>query len=64
MRVLAASEPLPLSALQMTPRNLAELQRLLDLPYGLFLVVGPTGSGKTTTLHAALGSIKIGRAHV
>jgi type II secretory ATPase GspE/PulE/Tfp pilus assembly ATPase PilB-like protein len=57
MRVLAASEPLPLSALQMTPRNLAELQRLLDLPYGLFLVVGPTGSGKTTTLHAALGSI-------
>ncbi|MBM3222642.1 MAG: type II/IV secretion system protein [Candidatus Tectomicrobia bacterium] len=57
MRILAASEPLPLDALRMTERNLRELQRLIDLPYGLFLVVGPTGSGKTTTLHAALGSI-------
>jgi type II secretory ATPase GspE/PulE/Tfp pilus assembly ATPase PilB-like protein len=57
MRLLAASEPLPLETLQMTERNLQELRRLIGLPYGLFLVVGPTGSGKTTTLHAALGSI-------
>ncbi len=57
MRILAASEPLPLEALQMTERNLRELRRLLAVPYGLFLAVGPTGSGKTTTLHAALGSI-------
>ena len=57
MRLLAASEPLPLTALQMTERNLREVRRLLDEPYGLFLVVGPTGSGKTTTLHAALGAI-------
>jgi type II secretory ATPase GspE/PulE/Tfp pilus assembly ATPase PilB-like protein len=57
MRLLAASEPLPLDALQMTERNLRELRRLIDAPYGLFLVVGPTGSGKTTTLHAALGAI-------
>ena len=57
MRLLAASEPLPLEALQMTARNLREVRRLLDEPYGLFLVVGPTGSGKTTTLHAALGAI-------
>jgi len=57
MRILAASEPLPLDALHMTERNLRELRRLIDAPYGLFLVVGPTGSGKTTTLHAALGSI-------
>ena len=41
----------------MTARNLREVRRLLDEPYGLFLVVGPTGSGKTTTLHAALGAI-------
>src|SRR5215510_608832 len=57
MRLLAASEPLPLEALQMTARNLHEVRRLIDAPYGLFLVVGPTGSGKTTTLHAALGAI-------
>src|SRR5262252_6656379 len=57
MRLLAASEPLPMEALQMTERNLREVRRLLDAPYGLFLVVGPTGSGKTTTLHAALGAI-------
>ena len=57
MRLLAASEPLPMDALQMTARNMREVRRLIDEPYGLFLVVGPTGSGKTTTLHAALGSI-------
>ena len=57
LRLLAASEPLPLTALQMSERNLREVRRLIEEPYGLFLVVGPTGAGKTTTLHAALGAI-------
>src|SRR5262249_27137159 len=47
-------EPLPLPALQMAEYTLREVRRLIAAPYGLFLVVGPTGSGKTTTLHAAL----------
>jgi type II secretory ATPase GspE/PulE/Tfp pilus assembly ATPase PilB-like protein len=57
MRILAASEPMPMSQLQMSDRNLRVFQDIIQRPYGLVLVVGPTGSGKTTTLHSALGSI-------
>ena len=57
MRILAASKPLPLDSMGLSERNLTELRALLKKPYGLLLCVGPTGSGKTTTLHSALGSI-------
>ena len=57
MRILAASEPMPLDKMMILERNLKELKQILDIPYGIFLVVGPTGSGKTTTLHSCLGSI-------
>jgi type II secretory ATPase GspE/PulE/Tfp pilus assembly ATPase PilB-like protein len=57
MRILAASEPMPLEVLKMTERNLACFKKAVSQPYGLVLVVGPTGSGKTTTLHSALGYI-------
>ena len=57
MRILAASEPMPLDKLQMSERNLREFKQLLEKPYGIILCVGPTGSGKTTTLHSALGYI-------
>jgi type II secretory ATPase GspE/PulE/Tfp pilus assembly ATPase PilB-like protein len=43
--------------MRMTDRNLQEFRSILQKPYGIILCVGPTGSGKTTTLHAALGSI-------
>lgn len=57
MRILAASEPMPMVNLQMTERNMQRFQSIIQRPYGLVLVVGPTGSGKTTTLHSALGHI-------
>ena len=57
MRILAASKPLPLERMGFSERNLREFKAVLEKPYGICLVVGPTGSGKTTTLHSALGYI-------
>ena len=54
LRLLTAHEPIPLAQLKMSPDNLQTFQQLLRKPYGMLLCVGPTGSGKTTTLHAAL----------
>jgi type II secretory ATPase GspE/PulE/Tfp pilus assembly ATPase PilB-like protein len=55
MRILAAGEPIPLDKLGVSPRNLKNLKDTVSKPYGLFFVCGPTGSGKTTTLHSVLG---------
>ena len=48
---------LRLEALGMESDQLAQLRRWLDLPSGLVLVTGPTGSGKSTTLYAALSAV-------
>jgi type II secretory ATPase GspE/PulE/Tfp pilus assembly ATPase PilB-like protein len=57
MRLLAASEPLPLDKMGFSDRNLAAIKVIAAKPYGIILCVGPTGSGKTTTLHSVLGYI-------
>ncbi|MDD2811210.1 ATPase, T2SS/T4P/T4SS family [Rhodoferax sp.] len=54
MRILAAGEPIPLEKLGLTPHNMARVIQTIEKPYGLFYVCGPTGSGKTTTLHSIL----------
>jgi len=55
MRILAAGEPIPIDKLGLTTRNNENLKNAVSKPYGLFFVCGPTGSGKTTTLHSVLG---------
>ncbi|HEY8855925.1 MAG TPA: ATPase, T2SS/T4P/T4SS family, partial [Rugosibacter sp.] len=55
MRILAGGEPIPLDKLGVLPTNLEKLKATIAKPYGLFFVCGPTGSGKTTTLHSVLG---------
>jgi len=54
MRLLAKGETMGLEQMNMSERNLKNFINVLDKPYGIILAVGPTGSGKTTTLHAAL----------
>jgi len=55
MRILAAGEPIPLDKLGLSNYNLVKCKEAIEKPYGLFFVCGPTGSGKTTTLHSVLG---------
>ncbi len=54
MRILAAGEPIPLEKLGLTTHNRERVEKTVSKPYGLFYVCGPTGSGKTTTLHSIL----------
>jgi len=57
MRILTAGEAIPLDKMGFTAPNLKELKKVISQPYGLFFVCGPTGSGKTTTLHSILKSL-------
>lgn len=57
MRVLASAKPVVIDKLGLAPGILATVKKMMERPYGLILVCGPTGSGKTTTLHSLLGHI-------
>jgi type II secretory ATPase GspE/PulE/Tfp pilus assembly ATPase PilB-like protein len=54
MRIVSAGKLVPLGKLFFSERNHRKFLQAVDMPYGLIFVCGPTGSGKTTTLHAAL----------
>lgn len=54
MRILASSRTMALADVGLSQRNLSLFTEAIERPYGLVLCVGPTGSGKTTTLHSAL----------
>ncbi|RLG27823.1 type II/IV secretion system protein, partial [Methanosarcinales archaeon] len=57
LRILAKAGAMKLEDMGLNDRNFSVMKQILAMPYGLVLVVGPTGSGKTTTLHSALGHI-------
>lgn len=57
LRVLANAKVLPIDEIGFSPSVLMKFKNILARPYGIILCVGPTGSGKTTTLHSALAEI-------
>jgi type II secretory ATPase GspE/PulE/Tfp pilus assembly ATPase PilB-like protein len=57
MRLLSSSKAMSIDTIALSEANVKALGRIMHRPHGMFLCVGPTGSGKTTTLHAALGHI-------
>jgi len=59
LRLLASARPIPVDMLGLAESSLKALMEVVERPYGLVLCVGPTGSGKTTTLHSALSLINV-----
>ena len=59
MRILASAKPMPVERLGLSAENLARLKTAVERPYGMVLCVGPTGSGKTTTLHSAISHVNV-----
>ena len=59
LRILTTSKPLPLEEMGFSPDNFSRFSAMLTRPHGIILCVGPTGSGKTTTLHSALACINV-----
>ncbi len=57
MRLLQSGKPPAFEELDLSERNRPLVEEAISSPVGLFLVVGPTGSGKTTTLHAILSRL-------
>ena len=57
LRILDAGEPIPLGKIGFSKRNYNNFVGAITQPHGLVFVCGPTGSGKTTTLHSAMAYI-------
>jgi type II secretory ATPase GspE/PulE/Tfp pilus assembly ATPase PilB-like protein len=57
MRILHSGEPIPLEKMAFSKKNFENFLSVITKPYGIIFVCGPTGSGKTTTLHSALRHI-------
>jgi type II secretory ATPase GspE/PulE/Tfp pilus assembly ATPase PilB-like protein len=60
LRLLSSARALPMEALGLEAETMRSLARVVEEPHGLILVCGPTGSGKTTTLHSLLALLNNG----
>ncbi len=59
LRILTRSSSYKIDEIGLSDRNLKVIRKIIARPYGLILCVGPTGSGKTTTLHSFLGHVNL-----
>ncbi|MFC1580198.1 ATPase, T2SS/T4P/T4SS family [Thermodesulfobacteriota bacterium] len=57
LRILSSGRPLTMDQLNLSERNFNNMTSMINQPYGIILAVGPTGSGKTTTLHSILSQL-------
>jgi type II secretory ATPase GspE/PulE/Tfp pilus assembly ATPase PilB-like protein len=64
LRLLATTKPIPLAKLGLQPRDEDTFKRLSGHTFGLILAAGPTGSGKTTTLHSMLAEVNTGERKI
>ena len=64
LRLLNAAASMPLEGIGLSDANLAGLRSMMVKPYGLILVCGPTGCGKTTTLHSVLRELNVDRRKI
>jgi len=62
--IASGMRKLSLEALGVQPREIKHIRKAIHEPYGMFLVTGPTGSGKSTTLYAALTEIHTGEEKI
>ena len=64
IRLLSGGKVMPVNAIGLSSANLDKLLDAVSRPYGLFLVCGPTGSGKSTTLHSILSHLNTGERKI
>jgi type II secretory ATPase GspE/PulE/Tfp pilus assembly ATPase PilB-like protein len=64
MRLLASSKPIPLARLGLQARDEAKVLEMTRRSFGLILAAGPTGSGKTTTLHSMLKHLNVAKLKI
>lgn len=64
LRLLSGLEPMPLDKIGLSTANLAALRQVMHKAYGLILICGPTGCGKTTTLHSVMRELNVDKRKI